>query len=171
MVGPDGLLWDGLGGGSCKVTDWTFTCEFNHFKDGSSASQADSADNTGLYISTYALLSSLTSNTTALTLAERTIKEALVTPGWHNKNGIIKEGAGPAAESNDGIGFRSVLIRGLYRSFGYLKDEQLKAAVLEYINIQYYGLTQSASDSKMVPVNYGRTWAGPFELSTSHAQL
>jgi predicted alpha-1,6-mannanase (GH76 family) len=26
MVRPDGLLWDGLAAGSCKVTDWTFTC-------------------------------------------------------------------------------------------------------------------------------------------------
>jgi hypothetical protein len=128
-------------------------------------------DNAGLYIETYALLSALTSNATALGLAERTIKQSLLTQQWNAKTGVIKEGGGPAAEQNDNIGFKSVLIRALYRSYAYLQDEQLKAAVLEYINIQYYGLTQLASDSKTRPITYGRTWTGPYELSTSHTQL
>lgn len=28
MVQPNGLLYDGIKGGSCEITDWTFTCEF-----------------------------------------------------------------------------------------------------------------------------------------------
>lgn len=138
----------------------------------SSSLDLTDVDNAGLYIATYALLGSLTSNATATALAERTAKQSMIHPDWHADSGVIKEGGGPAGDSNDGIGFKSVLVRGLYRSWEYFWDEQLKHAIREYINIQYYGLTQLASDNQKQPVNFGRTWSGPkFELSTSHAQL
>jgi hypothetical protein len=65
-----------------------------------------------------------------------------------------------------------VLVRALYRSYPYCKDAGLKAAIVEYVNIQYYGLTQLDADSKTQPVEYGRNWAGPaYQGSTAHAQL
>lgn len=27
LVSPSGLIWDGITGDACKVTEWTFTCE------------------------------------------------------------------------------------------------------------------------------------------------
>ena len=74
-------------------------------------------------------------------------------------------------EGNDNITFKSILIRALYDSFNYFGDEELKNAVREYINIQYYGVTQLGSDNPAAPVNYGRNWVGPYAASTAHAHL
>jgi predicted alpha-1,6-mannanase (GH76 family) len=125
-----------------------------------------------LYIAIYAELGHLTQNSTATGLAERTAKAAMTTGQWHTDKGVIKEGEGDAAVSDDGIGFKSIMIRYLAKVHPWLADEGVKAAIVQYINIQYWALTTLASNSATHPVQYGRNWNGPaYTVSTVHAQL
>jgi len=109
-------------------------------------------DNIALYIATYAELGYLTSNSTAIQLAETAIVAAMNTPQWNNNQGIIKEGEGDAIGENDAIGFKSVLIRYLTKAYPWISDNDIKAAILQYINIQYYALVNLASDDKYAPI-------------------
>lgn len=116
-------------------------------------------DNAGLYIAGYSLLGSLTGNDTAIGLAARTARESINTPQWNNDQGIIKEGAGSPGR-DDGIGFKAVLIRSLLNSYRFF-DKSLQTAIIDYVNIQYYAVTQLNSDDSKKPTSYGRNWAGP----------
>jgi hypothetical protein len=124
-----------------------------------------------LYIAVYAGLGHLTNNATATHLAERTAIAAMTTDVWNTAEGIIKEAEGPATASDDAIGFKSIMIRYLAKAHPWLNDENVKAAILRYINIQYWALTTLDSDSP-TPIRYGRNWTGPaFNVSSEHAQL
>ena len=64
------------------------------------------------------------------------------------------------------------MIRYLQKAYYWIKDEDIKAAIVQYINIQYYALTHFAADSDTMPIRYGRNWTGPaFNLSSQHAQV
>jgi len=183
MVTPDGLIWDHLNGTSCILSNYTFTCEFlipflsdpaQIQPDLGGPIQADSVfvDNSGLYIAAYAELGHLTKNATATSLAQRVAIASMNTPIWNTASGINKEGAGDEAASDDSIGFKSIMIRYLHKAYPWFTDEAVKAAVVQYINIQYWALTQLGSDSSTHPIRYGRNWTGPaFNLSSEHAQL
>ena len=91
---------------------------------------------------------------------------------WNNPQGIIKEGEGSATASDDSIGFKSILIRYLTKAHPWLADEDVKAAIVRYINIQYWALATLDSDSPSHPIRYGRNWTGPaYNVSSEHAQL
>lgn len=91
---------------------------------------------------------------------------------WNDPQGIIKEGEGSATASDDSIGFKSILIRYLTKAHPWLTDEDVKAAIVQYINIQYWALTTLSSDSPSHPIRYGRNWTGPaYNVSSEHAQL
>ena len=124
-----------------------------------------------MYIATYAQLGYIKNDTAATASAKAAIDAALHTPLWNDPKGIIKEGKGDVTKSDDGIGFKSIMIRYLNRASEWITDDDLKAAIQQYINIQYYALTQLDSDSKSHPVNYGRNWEGPYNVSTIHAQV
>jgi predicted alpha-1,6-mannanase (GH76 family) len=129
-------------------------------------------DNQALYIALYAELGHLTSNTTATDLAKDAIKKAFAASApWNNAQGIIKEGKGNETVSDDAIGFKSILIRYLQKSIPWLQDDDLTNAITEYVNIQYYALSQLDSDDKNKPLQFGRNWEGPYSSSTDHAQL
>ena len=63
------------------------------------------------------------------------------------------------------------MIRYLQKSAPWLGDDELVQVITEYVNIQYYALTQLDSDSKTKPVRYGRNWEGPYSMSSDHAQV
>ena len=127
-------------------------------------------DNSGEYLAAYATLGSITNNSTAIDLAQRTAKAAIQTTQWNNDQGVLIDGNGPVNESSDGVEFRAVLIRDLHLAYDYFTDDQLKADIIQYVNIQYWALTQLDSDSGSMPVNFGRNWSGVYELSTGPAQ-
>jgi hypothetical protein len=130
------------------------------------------SDNTGLYIAVYAGLGHFTGNSTATSLAERTAIAAMNTDAWNTPEGIIDEAEGSATASDDAIGFKSILIRYLTKAHPWLSDENVKAAIVRYINIQYWALTTLSSDAASHPIRYGRNWTGPaFNVSSQHAQL
>lgn len=120
----------------------------------------------------YAGLGHLTGNATATSLAEKTAIAAMTNDVWNNPQGIIREGEGSPRESDDSIGFKSILIRYLTKAHPWLSDEKVKAAIVQYINIQYWALTTLDSDSPSHPIRYGRNWTGPaYNVSSEHAQL
>ena len=134
--------------------------------------RAMGVDNVGLYIASYAILGSLTNNDTAIQLSEQSAVAAMNTYVWNTPQGINKESDGESANSDDSIGFRAILIRYLHKAHPYLQDQSVKDAIVRYINIQYWALTQLSSDDINQPIRYGRNWTGPaFNISTEHAQL
>ena len=129
------------------------------------------SDNTGLYIAAYAQLGATAKNTTAIELAERTIKAAIQTTQWNTPSGFIKEGAGDPAQDDDGVGFKAILIRYLRQAHRYVSKD-VQEAIVDYINIQYYAITQLASNDPSHPVEYGRNWTGPgFKVATAKTNM
>ena len=125
-----------------------------------------------MYIALYAELGHLTGNTTATQLAERAAISAMTTDVWNTPEGVIDEAEGSATASDDAIGFKSIMIRYLVKAHPWLSDETVKAAIVQYINIQYWALTTLDSDSAKHPIRYSRNWTGPaFNVSSEHAQL
>ena len=112
----------------------------------------------------------MTNNATAIELAQRSTVAALQTQKWNDDQGVLNEGNGDVTKSDDGVEFKAILIRDLHRAYPYFSDEQLKADILQFINIQYWALTQLDSDSKTQPVNYGRNWTGDYVLATGPSQ-
>ena len=132
---------------------------------------ADTLDNQGLYFATYAALGRLTGNATATEIAKESIKKGISSAPWNTKSGWIDEGSGDAAQTNDAIEFKAIMIRYLHRTVGWFNDRELTEAVTGFINIQYYALTQRDSDNKDHPVRYGRNWPGPYAKSTTQAHV
>lgn len=123
-------------------------------------------DNAGLYVAAYADLGNHTNNATAISLAQATAIAAMVTPDWNTPSGIIFEGNGYNSRKElFGMSFRSVLIRFLHQSYAYV-DADTQAAILQYINIQYYAITQLDSNDPAKPTKYGRNWTGEYKDTT-----
>jgi len=96
----------------------------------------------------------------------------MTTKQWNTDKSIIKEGDGSPTGVDNVIAFKPILIRYLAKAYPWLQDEGVKAAILQYINIQYWALTTRAADSSSHPVNYGRNWTGPaFDGSNVHTQM
>lgn len=123
-------------------------------------------DNAGLYVAAYADLGNYTSNATAISLAQDTAIAAMVTSNWNTPSGIIFEGDGyNVTKERFGMAFRSALIRFLHQSYAYV-DADTQAAILQYINIQYYAITQLDSNNPISPDEYGRNWTGEYKDAT-----
>ena len=123
-------------------------------------------DNTALYIYAYANIGNFTTNPTYLQNARAAAIAAMSTTAWNTDQGIIKEADGANATAQDfDISFPPVLINYLRRSSEYFTSD-LQEAILQYINIQYYALTQLDSDNPNAPLRYGRNWTGKYETST-----
>lgn len=138
--------------------------------DPRSAAEETIPDNAALYISTYAQLGYATKNSTATRLAEKAALTAMDTTRWNDPTGIIKEGQGDAMKDDDGVGFKAILIRALHTAYPWVSS-QVQANTVQYLNIQYYAITQLDSDSKTKPTNYGRNWLGPYVASTSKPNM
>ena len=129
-------------------------------------------DNIALYLGIYAEIGYLTNNATATSLAEKAIVAAMNTYTWNTPQGIINESEGPDSESNDAIGFKSIMLRYMHKAYYWISDEDIKSAIVQYVNIQYYAMTHFAADSAVSPIRYTRNWTGPaFNISSQHAQL
>ena len=88
------------------------------------------------------------------------------TPLWNTAQGAIFEGRGNVTASDDGIGFKSVLIRNLHRVYDWM-DADVQEAITQYVNIQYWSLVNYDSNDPAQPMQYGRNWTGPsFEVAT-----
>ena len=128
-------------------------------------------DNAGLYIGAYALMGHLESDSSALDLAKRTAIASMQTSApWNADNGVNKEGQGPDHSNDNSIWFRPILMRGLMTAHPYMPVD-VQAAIVQYINIQYYSLVNNDSNDPKAPVQFGRYWPGPFSVSTSQSQM
>jgi len=136
LLQPNGLVADHIDG-ACTLTDWLFTY------------------NQGLYIRAYARLGSLSfaPNATQMAKATTAAYYAMNTTLWNNAQGLITgtfryrntfalislrtlEDTGPTLGDDDGIGFKSVMIRALSGLHTLTQDAQVQADILRYINLQ-----------------------------------
>lgn len=141
------LIWDHLNGSTCELTNWTFTY------------------NAGLYIGAQAKLGYLTNDTSAIEKAAKTARASISdTASWNSANGISQEADSQSSPTGDGIEFQAVLVRNLRLAYPYFSSD-LQKDILQYINIQYYGITQLDSDSKTAPKLYSQRWTGPYNTT------
>ncbi|KAI3997963.1 hypothetical protein K525DRAFT_275820, partial [Schizophyllum commune Loenen D] len=70
-------------------------------------------------------------------LATYAANAAMKTSAWQGSNGIITEGASPSA-NNDGVGFKSILIRGLDEAYMRRQhdNEALRILIHSYVCVQ-----------------------------------
>lgn len=92
----------------------------------------------------------------------------MTTSIWNDEQGIITQAVGyNPTSTNFTLTFGPVLIRYLDRSYDFF-DKHMQRAILDYVNIQYWAITQLDSNSKTDPTLYGRNWTGPaYELATN----
>lgn len=124
--------------------------------------------NSAFYFAAYADLGNYTNNMTAISLGQDAAIAAMTTSEWNDNRGIITAGVGKTLNSN---GFKltagPALIRYLHQSYQYF-DADTQAAIIQYINIQYYAITQLDSNSPTAPQMYGRNWTGPaYEIASN----
>lgn len=91
---------------------------------------------------------------------------------WNTPSGVMKEGEGNPKETNDVVEFKAILTRYLLKAYPWLEDQHLKAAIVKFVNVQYWGMVTLDSDSAEHPITYGRNWTGPsYSTWTSHSQM
>ena len=108
----------------------------------------------------------------ACTLAQA----AMIRPDWINENGILDGREWPGDKSpdkrDDGVGFKSVLVRSLAKLYRVLHRNQLQQAlqtdIESFIRRQYDSNRNNNTNDQG---QYGPLWTGPFEVPTSHSQM
>ena len=74
----------------------------------------------------------------------------MTTSEWNDALGITKQAVGSNLTStNFTLTFGPVLIRYLDRSYDYF-DADMQHAILDYINLQYWAITQLDTKSKLI---------------------
>ncbi|KUJ06785.1 uncharacterized protein LY89DRAFT_743424 [Mollisia scopiformis] len=123
---------------------------------------------TGNYIAAYTLLSNLTSNATALTIARKTLTSSLTTNIWNTNQGVLLHTSNTSTKV---VGIQSVLIRRLHFVYPFM-DADVQDAIRQYVNIQYWSLVNYDSDNATKPLLYGSSWDGPkYTAATGRTQF
>ncbi|EXJ85174.1 hypothetical protein A1O3_05849 [Capronia epimyces CBS 606.96] len=144
----------------------------------------------GLSPSTYppthsniAALSPSPSTDTYLDLACQMARHAMTRESWIDPDGTLTEraaypGSPPnqksAAENDDAVGFKAVLVRSLAKLYRILSRDCLYPDVqdqlVRFIAWQFQSLQERDTTANGTG-QYGPWWAGPMDLPTSHSQL
>lgn len=98
--------------------------------------------------------------------AQQVAFAAMETPYWTDGNGTITDGRGMAGNS-DGAGFRSVLVRALVRLYQATADDDVRAEVRGFVNVNFNLLYTRARAGDDFDVN----WFGPFTEPTPWGQF
>lgn len=94
---------------------------------------------------------------------------SLTTDLWNSNKGVLVGHTMPG--QTEVAGLKSVLVRNMALIYP-LMDAEMQAALLQYINIQYWSLVNFDSDDASRPVNYGVSWNGPkYNGTNGKAQL
>ncbi|KAL1702215.1 glycoside hydrolase family 76 protein [Schizophyllum commune] len=148
----DYIALDGIGAGDCgrSSKDWLFTY------------------NTGKFLEGLNVLADVTGDGQWKSLATYAANAAMKTGAWQGSNGIITEGASPSA-NNDGVGFKSILIRGLDEAYMRRQhdNEALRILIHSYVCVQLNALLDLAATG----YTYSSAWAGPPQAFTTWGQM
>ncbi|KIJ61602.1 glycoside hydrolase family 76 protein [Hydnomerulius pinastri MD-312] len=121
--------------------------------------------NSGKFIEGLSVLSGLTGDSNWSNLMLNMVSASTRTTAWQGSNGVITEGA-DTTENNDGVGFKSVLIRGLdevwVRNSG---NGALRTLIQSYTDVQLNALLDLASTNSSGTAWYSPAWAGPAPTS------
>ncbi|KAF8539210.1 glycoside hydrolase, partial [Trichophaea hybrida] len=123
--------------------------------------------NTGVFIAALTTLYKCTNDNSYLQEAEEAAAAAMETTIWTDGKGMITESRG-ATSNNDGIGFRSILLRALtnlYTTPSTSKDT--KKEIEGFINVNYNMLYNHARKGDAYDVN----WFGPFTQESTYGQF
>lgn len=122
---------------------------------------------TGNYIATYTLLGNTTSNSTMLSIARRTALNAMTSNVWNTPQGVLFEATAKDSPGRRSVvGLMGVLIRRLHLIYAFM-DEDMQAAIRQYVNIQYWSLVNRDSDDAEKPLVFGKDWTGPYAAPKS----
>jgi hypothetical protein len=123
--------------------------------------------NSGKYIEGLSVLGAVSGNTQWTTLMINILNAAVKTTVWQGTNGVITEGASPTVD-NDSVGFKAVLIRGLYEAWvRNPSNTALTTLIHSYGDVQYNALLELAATGN----TYSSSWLGPPQAFTSWGQL
>ncbi|KAF4570070.1 hypothetical protein EYR40_009056 [Pleurotus pulmonarius] len=122
--------------------------------------------NSGKLIEGLSVLSHVTGDNQWDTLMGNVLIASTKGAPWQGSNGVITEGSSPNS-NNDGVGFKSVLIRGLHEAFERSPNNALRILVHSYVDVQYNALLDLAANGS----TYSSSWAGPPQGFTTWGQL
>ncbi|KAG9223675.1 hypothetical protein CCMSSC00406_0004984 [Pleurotus cornucopiae] len=122
--------------------------------------------NSGKLIEGLGVLSHVTGDNQWDTLMANVLIASTKGAPWQGSNGVITEGSSPNS-NNDGVGFKSVLIRGLHEAFERSSNNDLRILVHSYVDVQYNALLDLAANGS----TYSSSWAGPPQGFTTWGQL
>ncbi|TRM68594.1 glycoside hydrolase family 76 protein [Schizophyllum amplum] len=124
--------------------------------------------NSGKYLEGLNVLADVTGDDAWKSLAVNVANAAMKTSAWQGSNGVITEGASPN-ENNDGVGFKSILLRALDETYNRRggDNESLRILIHSYVCVQFNALLELAADGN----NYSSAWAGPAQGFTTWGQM
>ncbi|KAF9499350.1 endo-1,6-alpha-mannosidase [Pleurotus eryngii] len=122
--------------------------------------------NSGKLIEGLGVLSHVTGDNQWDTLMANVLIASTKGAPWQGSNGVITEGSSPNS-NNDGVSFKSVLIRGLHEAFERSSNNDLRILVHSYVDVQYNALLDLAANGS----TYSSRWAGPPQGFTTWGQL
>ena len=170
------LVYDHIELLSGEVFNWTFT-----YNTGQTIAAALAISTALLHQHTQLDPIQSQQATSYLDLACTLANHSLTNPSWISPEGILTDpsaypGTGPVpiqpSQNNDGIGFKSILLRNLAKLFRVLRTttthNEIQTQLSTFITNQYLSLQTNDTNEKC---QYGPWWAGPMDLPSSHSQL
>ncbi|KAF2486254.1 glycosyl hydrolase family 76-domain-containing protein [Neohortaea acidophila] len=160
----EGVVLDHIKLDSQQAIDWTFTY------------------NTGVTLSSLALLYSVTGEVEYLLIACHMAHKSMTRSQWVEDNGVLTEpdaygkGQHDPQQNSDGVGFKAVLMRQLCTLYHVIdkmqcpppKARRVAAMIHAFVYINFHTQLDKNTDGKG---RYGPWWNGPFEYPTVHSQL
>ncbi|TFK39567.1 glycosyl hydrolase family 76-domain-containing protein [Crucibulum laeve] len=123
--------------------------------------------NSGKYIEGLSVVSDITGDAQWRGSMLEIIAAAVKSTKWQGADGIITEGASPN-DNNDGVGFKSIYLRGLSEAFGRNpSNTNFRILLHKYIDVQYNALL----DLAVTGSSYSSRWNGPPQAFTTWVQL
>lgn len=150
-INANGIILDSVNGHDCtrSPSNWLFTY------------------NSGKFIEGLSVLASVTKDSQWNNLMVHTVAAAVKSSTWQGSDGIITEGSSPTS-NNDGVGFKSIFIRGLYEAFSRNpRNANLRVLLRSYVDVQYNALLDLAATKS----TYSSSWHGPPQSFTTWGQL
>jgi len=103
---------------------------------------------------------------TILSEAEEVAIAAMETTLWTDGNGLLTESKGQV-DNEDGVGFRSIMIRALVRVYKSTSDQSVRTEIRGFVNKNFNLMYTNARSGDAYDVN----WYGPFSKRTVWGQF
>ncbi|KAF5380750.1 hypothetical protein D9757_007144 [Collybiopsis confluens] len=167
QINADGIILDSVSASVCtrSSSTWLFTYNSGKFVEGlPHLLHTDAPD---LRREGLSVLKDITGQPIWKNLMTNVSAAAIKSSAWEGKNGIITEGAS-RSKNNDGVGFKSIFIRGLDEVSARSSDNnKLQILIHSYNDVQYNALLELAANG----TSYSSAWGGPPQKFTTWGQL